>query len=389
MRAVVYGNSESVKDFCENKGYEVCGYVSGELSALSEKCKEASCEVCIISDFSHLGNKFAETISALSAEGIETVFLCSDGRFSPDAGFVCSLIKDLKQSFKPKQDRKEKSGIHFPTSVYGYERASGGAVKIEPSEAETVKSIFIMFTAEKKGTSKIASILNEKGIKTKRGHLWNQVTVSRVLANPVYTGKVKTADGEEKEIHPEIAIVDSSLFEAAKEKLEASKDAFSHRKKNTPYALSGLIKCKDCGCAFRRLERKYKNSYVRWVCMGRNMNGASTCPNKTAVDEGELIAAIKDYFNQLIATENGVKRIISTEYNRYHGTDIEGKKNLDEILNGAFEKMKKVIEQNEVTNELLTSVIEKIAVDGNGNVDIYLRLFSEIGVDRHIVQGLY
>jgi DNA invertase Pin-like site-specific DNA recombinase len=82
------------------------------------------------------------------------------------------------------------------------------------------------------------------------------------------------------------------------------------------YLFSQLLRCNQCGSAFRRLVRTYKNTYITWVCNGRNSNGTEYCPNKTAVDEEKLSEAVRDYF-LLVIRENPVIALNAVkEYSR-------------------------------------------------------------------------
>ena len=79
-----------------------------------------------------------------------------------------------------------------------------------------------------------------------------------------------------------------------------------------------MIKCKECGWSFRRTVRTYKNTYVRWVCSGRNGKGADSCPNKTAVDEEELIQVLQEYFHRVLQQKNKVIDYVVKEFQRVY-----------------------------------------------------------------------
>lgn len=78
---------------------------------------------------------------------------------------------------------------------------------------------------------------------------------------------------------PELRIIEDETFEKAQEILRGRHDAFnlSHERQSNKHLFSTLIKCKECGWSFRRTVRTYKNTYVRWVCSGRNGRGVDSC----------------------------------------------------------------------------------------------------------------
>jgi len=53
-----------------------------------------------------------------------------------------------------------------------------------------VKKIFEMYT-HSLGTKEIANYLNDTGIPTRHGDLWTYSTISNMVTNPVYMGKIK------------------------------------------------------------------------------------------------------------------------------------------------------------------------------------------------------
>ena len=150
-----------------------------------------------------------------------------------------------------------------PNIVYGYDKTIGDYFNLEinKEESKVVKQIYKWYTEEGYGAAKISNMLNEKGYRTKRNCKWSQNAICRILT-------------------------------------------LNHERQSNKYLFSTLIKCKECGWSFRRTVRTYKNTYVRWVCSGRNGKGADSCPNKTAVDEEELIQVLQGYFNRILQQKN-------------------------------------------------------------------------------------
>ena len=314
--------------------------------------------------------------------------------------------------------------------------------------------------------SKIANMLNEKGYKTKRNCKWSQNATCRILTNEIYTGKIingkqevsdfltgQRRDKDETEWmvveRPELRIIEDETFEKAQEILRGRHDAFnlSHERQSNKHLFSTLIKCKECGWSFRRTVRTYKNTYVRWVCSGRNGRGADSCPNKTVVDEEELIEVLQEYFTNVLKQKKKVIAHVVNEFQRvykakdenveyekelnaelaklqktrqkymdmytddlisreelnekiggsrqemerienelkmvsYHLTKGE---QLENILNNTFKEIEDITDVHQMTNQQLKRLIQKIEVDKEGNVDIYLRLLGDLGLDESVL----
>ena len=66
----------------------------------------------------------------------------------------------------------------------------------------------------------------------------------------------------------------------------------------------------------------------------------------------------------------------------YHLTKEE---QLEDILNNTFKEIADITDVRNMTNAQLKKIIQKIEVDKDGNVDIYLRLFGELGLNQSVL----
>lgn len=248
---------------------------------------------------------------------------------------------------------------------------------------------------------------------------------------------------------PELRIIDDETFEKAQEILHSRHGAFNmkHERQSNKHLFSTLIKCKECGWSFRRSVRTYKNTYIRWVCSGHNGKGADSCPNAITIDEGELIQILQDYFANVLKQKKKVINYVLNEFQRVYKAkdenleyekelnnqlsklqktrekymdmytddlitreelnekiggsrkEIERLENelkivsyqltkgeqLEAVLNNTFKQLENITDVREMTNVQLKKLIQKIEVDKDGNVDIYLRLFGDLGLDETIL----
>ena len=58
---------------------------------------------------------------------------------------------------------------------------------------------------------------------------------------------------------------------------------------------------------------------------------------------------------------------------------------LENILNRTFKEIEDITDVHEMTNQQLKRLIQKIEVDKDGNVDIYLRLLGDLGLDESVL----
>lgn len=258
---------------------------------------------------------------------------------------------------------------------------------------------------------------------------------------------------------PEFRIIDDSIFETAQKILHSRHDAFriSHERQSNKFLFSTLIKCKDCGWSYRRIARTYKNTYVRWGCSGRNGNGVCSCPNDSLIDEEKLIQTLQEYFSDLLMSKKNAISNVKKEFQRAYkpkeenlsyknelnkqitkiqrsrekymtmyeddlisreelnkkmgsarheleylenelkmvSDNVSKGDRLEQIINDTFKQIEDITDVHQMTNQQLKQIIEKIEIDHEGHVEIYLRLFKELGLKKTIpisenhTQGLH
>lgn len=165
---------------------------------------------------------------------------------------------------------------------YGYDIIDGQYV-INEQEAQYVRLMFDL-AEQGHGHRMIAKILNDRGASTKRGKMWDQVNVKRLMRTEtiagimVYNkreckkGKIVERDKSEWIIkennHP--AIIPIERFEKVNEIMRARSRARKHADSET-YLLTGLVKCKHCrknmkGCTSRHRTKYNEYTYYRYIC---------------------------------------------------------------------------------------------------------------------------
>ncbi len=318
-----------------------------QLQQLLVDAKEKKFDLVLIKDVSRLARNtvdFLTSIRKLKSCEIKVVFVNYDQTSSDSSEFMLTMLSAIAQEESANTSKRIKFGKkvnavkgRVPNICYGYDKVCGNYFNLEINEEEAavVRKIFKMYTKEKLGSGRIAKSLNQRGIKTKRDCKWTQTSISRILANEIYIGKVINSKeevvdfltGKREKNHedkwivvdkPELQIVSEKLYNEAKEILEKRKNKYKLTKKRTSdkYAFSKLIWCSHCTYHYRRIVRTYKNTYIRWTCNGRNSKGADSCPNKTVIDEGELTTEIIDYIINLLDNKSKYGKYITTRIRR-------------------------------------------------------------------------
>ena len=326
-----------------------------------------------------------------------------------------------------------------------------------------------MYVNKRYGQRKIALILNERGERTKRDHaLYQNESIGRILQHKIYIGQVENKLSEvvdfltgRREKLPEeehvivenekLRIIPDELFYKAQEIREENRKktriAQIKNKDSHKFIFSTLIRCEHCGYSFFREDRIYKNHYVRWKCSGKKNLSRSFCDNDVAVNEEELIEAIKKYFNGILSNKKEfiTKTIdkynkILKEKNQYIKNEKELNKSLEKLkntkqkyidmytdemisseeykeltqsinnqINGVksqiqrlkfsladedtlnkdiknkMEEIENILNGNNFTNEGLKKIIDVININKNGNIEVVLRGLNNFDYDNEVI----
>ncbi len=147
----------------------------------------------------------------------------------------------------------------------GYTKKRGEIPQVDPERAELVRRIFRMFTEQHMSRNDIASTLNRQGITTNRGGRWETRTVTYILENPFYIGKIRwnfydRSQNRRKDTGDVILsdgqhepIISADTFAAAGRLLAKARTTSSFGRKRsvvaTKHWLSSMVLCSSCGAS--------------------------------------------------------------------------------------------------------------------------------------------
>ena len=376
---------EFFNEFIKKNGYELYRLYADEgisgkqikhrkqFQQMMEDAKHKKFDKVVVKDVSRFARNtvdLLQSVRELKSYGVQVDFLNNGEVMEGGSEFILTILGAMAQQESANMSKRVKFGKDItaqkgrvPNLVFGYDKIPNEryTLKINEEEAKIVKEIFESYVYKGIGTTKIAWDLNDRGIRTKKTKSkWVQTSIVRMLKNPIYTGRVTNKKSEVTDFitgtrkdlpeeewivveRPEMRIISDELFNRAQDILAQRSNEFklNNKREKTEYVFSTLIYCKHCGYSFRRIKRKYTADgpeYIRWVCSGRNSMGVNHCPNTTVIDEEELLNAIKEYLKSIISN----------------------KKNFMKAVEKEFEKITKLRESNERSEESLLKEIEKV-----------------------------
>lgn len=175
-----------------------------------------------------------------------------------DEFYSINLSGEVKRGMT---ERVERGGaVSIP--AFGYDIVDKKYV-VNPETAPIVRQIYADYLSGM-GALQIAHKLNNLGVRTTRGNLWENRTVDYILRNPVYIGKIRwNPNGRTRRNYddPNIMIVDgqhepiidADSFDKVQAVYEVNQKRHARYAHDTGkkymYMLHGLVKCSDCGAS--------------------------------------------------------------------------------------------------------------------------------------------
>ena len=191
--------------------------------------------------------------------------------------YSLNLAEEVKKGMTEKAQR----GEYQTTPPLGYTMDNKKLVVI-PEEAKTVFYIFQQIAGRERGMWALAQYLNDIGLRTKRGNLFDIRSIEYILNNPVYLGKVRwtpTGRARRQFNHPDSiitngnheAIITQELWDKVQAIIKENKELFPYRAKSNSQRvtwLHGLVFCGDCGKSLVRSNKTYFqcNGYSKGKC---------------------------------------------------------------------------------------------------------------------------
>ncbi len=201
----------------------------------------------------------------------------------------------------------------FLSSVapYGYKKVKikndkGYTLEPDTEHAPIVKMIYDLYVQGdlqpdgsylKFGATRIADRLNELGYKPIKNNVWTKSSITDILKNPVYTGKIRWSYKREKksyengQLHKTRTktsgdyilaeglhepIIDLNIFNTAQQLMATRGHASIPGHKIMQNPLSGIIYCSKCGQMMTRLAKNNKTPYDTIKCPNTKCDNISS-----------------------------------------------------------------------------------------------------------------
>lgn len=213
---------------------------------------------------------------------------------------------------------------------YGYKKVKikndkGYTLEPDTDQATIVKMIYDLYVKGdlqpdgsylKLGATRIAGRLNELGYKPVKYNVWTKSSITDILKNPVYTGRIRWSYKKEKKIYENgrlrktrtkaagdcilaeglhKPIIDSDTYNTAQQLMATRGHASIPGHKIMQNSLSGIIYCGKCGRMMTRLAKNGKTPYDTMKCPNTKCD---TVSSPLYLVEEVLIHSLSKWLNE-------------------------------------------------------------------------------------------
>ncbi len=242
-----------------------------------------------------------EHLDRLEKAGVSFVSISEQMDFSTPMGKVIlanlaafgqyysdNLSTEVKKGLK----ERAQQGRWVGPVPFGYLKGDEGKLVVIPEEAETLQRSYEMYASGTHTDQTVATFFNQSGHKPRtkrrgredRANVWTRESVSGLLRNAFYTGKVKYQDELLPGLHP--VIISEDLFASVqKMRKEHYIGPATHAPSYRTYLLKGLLRCVHCGGKVWAQHIGPGYEYYREENSVRGID----CPNGRAYERVEVL----------------------------------------------------------------------------------------------------
>ena len=339
------------------------------------------------------------------------VFFVSDNinTINPDSEFRLTLMASMAQDEVRKLSERVKFGIKRSikdgkvggSGLYGYIKKNC-KLEIDEKEAKVVKKIFLLYSSGEYGFKKIGEILALEKHYTRKGKVFSDATLKKMLQNPRYKGwyTANLSEVEDYKTHKKIkkprdewimykdkdgkvpAIVSEELWERAnsiynertknKSKNVLNKEFYLENKKYT-----SKIICFEHNKSFIRSASGKRKENPVWQCNEYLRHGINGCKSPIIYEK-----KLDEIFIPILDNIIGNKEELITKIVNDYITIIKQSNSFSDI-----ELIKKKIKEHELSRERLIEMSLKKMINDNEFMDKYNNIKNEIDLlNNKIIQ---
>ena len=261
-----------------------------------------------------------------------------------DEFYSINLAQDTLRGMKENAQRGYFNGGIIPMG-YKAKKITDGSSKrtlLEPDEvfAPIIQRIFQM-VLKGKGAKEIAKTLNNEGIRTNRGKLWDKKSIYFILKNETYAGtlvwnrknwrqhKKKPSDEVVRVENNHPGLISPENFQYVQDLLRIRSPKITPPQTvSSSYLLSGLLCCGNCGARMTGYSTKNNGKrYLYYFCGNHASRGKDICDAKM-INKGQLEDFVITRIKDNLLTDENLTKLVELTNQEINQVQIERKKRL-------------------------------------------------------------
>jgi site-specific DNA recombinase len=236
-----------------------------------------------------------------------------------------------------------------------------------PHQSPLVPVIFDLYANKRLGTRNIATWLNDRGHRTRKGYPWGYTAVLTVLRNRAYLGEIYFRGHYHKA--PHAPLVEPELFERVQRLLaERGEDLAARATNASDYLATGKLRCGHCNKRYvGAAARGNRYRYRYYICFSRQRYGSDTCPSDR-LPADELDRALLEGLLTTLARSDLIQRAaanLATELDSHrhqHQAQLTGIEDELRRIDQAIDRYMLAFEQGKLPIERFGSRLDELAL---------------------------
>lgn len=417
-----------VKEFYEKgvSGFKVSADDRDAIQDIKAAAERDEFDILLVFMFDRLGRRQNETpfvVEWFNQQGIE-VWSTQEGqqRFESEADYLINFMRYWQANgesrktstrVKTRLSQLTSEGVYTggPTP-YGYKLIPSGnfnkrgkelmEIIIDEDEAKIVQLIFEKTLKEGIGSHQMASLLNNKNLRTHNGSKFQSNTINRILKNRMYCGYF--ISGETVSPHlPRIQIVDENMYNQVQRILQQRSLKYDGRQqiaKTTRGStlLSGNVYCAHCGGKMistshvdkhiRKDGSVYESRRSRYMCCNRVRKGV--CHDAQSVYSAERVdkvveSIILEYLSKIkqtpkdIAIEQRYQAELQSLRRKVRELKADNENYKKQLIELSSEIANALMGESKFTPDMLSNAIDSTKEKIAENADLIAQYELQIG----------
>ncbi|MFZ5806247.1 MAG: recombinase family protein, partial [Verrucomicrobiota bacterium] len=292
---------------------------------------------------------------------------------TPQGKFMLSIafgqskyyIDNLSENIKRGHRQKLKNGLWPQMAPLGYlNNRETKQIYVDKEKSPFIKKAFEAYSSEKYTLKELQKIINELGLRGRRGKMLSVSNYQYLLQNPFYYGLIRY-NGEYFEGKHE-PIIAKKLFDECQEVMkQKSKPQKVDEMKFFLYR--GLFRCGECGFTITA-DKKIKPSgktYTYYYCTKKNPN--HICSQNVFTREEKISSQINEAIQKVSLPDDWAEKMLNelekeknekAQSSRFFAQKIEGEikeidEKLEKLMNAYLENALSLAEYREAKNKLV------------------------------------